>query len=138
MSDHQLIVWNGKWSTNDVKKNTDKLFIFGDNNKQSGRGGQAIIRYEPNTQGIPTKAAWDEFYNDDNYEDNCKRISQSVDKCIQRGYNYSSIVFPYDSIGTGLADLKNKAPKTWEFMINDLNRISSEKDWFKNNTKQMG
>ena len=103
-----------------------RLIIFDDNNKQ------AVIKYEPNTQGIPTKT-WDEFYNDDNYEDNCKRISQAIDKCIQRGYNYSAIVFPYDGIGT---DLKNKAPKTWEFMLVDLNRISSENDWFKN-TKQI-
>lgn len=38
-----------------LRANPEKVFTFGDNMKAFGKGGQAIIRDEPNAFGIPTK-----------------------------------------------------------------------------------
>tara|TARA_A100001015_G_scaffold292904_1_gene368800 strand:+ start:609 stop:785 length:177 start_codon:yes stop_codon:yes gene_type:complete len=39
----------------DVHDHPKYLFIFGDNDIQTAKGGQAIIRDEPNSFEIPTK-----------------------------------------------------------------------------------
>lgn len=49
-------VWEGFWEPADCKKNSDKLFIFGDNVMGNGKGGQAVIRDESNSYGLPTKS----------------------------------------------------------------------------------
>ena len=51
----KIEIFKGDWTINDVKKNPNKLFIFGDNNARLGKGGQAIIRDLPNVMGIRTK-----------------------------------------------------------------------------------
>lgn len=38
-----------------LRTNPDKVWVFGDNMKGFGKGGQAMIRDEPNAFGIPTK-----------------------------------------------------------------------------------
>ena len=38
-----------------LKKNRNKLFVFGDNCLRKGKAGQAIIRDQPNSAGIATK-----------------------------------------------------------------------------------
>ncbi len=126
-------VFKGFWTVNDVRNNPNKIFIFGDNNLRYGLGGQAIIRQEPNTLGIRTKGSPNNnpssFYSDDNYEDNIARISEdkkNINKKIKEGY---TIVFSDGGYGTGLADLKNKAPKTFDF----LNKRLLEEFNFNNN-----
>lgn len=44
-----------RYTLNLVKGNRDVYFVFGDNLIGEGKGGQAIIREEPNTIGVPTK-----------------------------------------------------------------------------------
>ena len=85
-------------------KHPTYLFVFGDNLVGNGQGGQAIIRYCKNSFGIPTKklpsSLPDSFFNDDNFE---------------------FIVFPEDGLGTGLAQLPEKAPKTYRFLVECIN-----------------
>jgi len=38
-----------------LKSNPNCVFVFGDNLERKGRGGAAILRYEPNTYGFITK-----------------------------------------------------------------------------------
>lgn len=51
----KIIIFDGFWTIDDVKRYPHALFVYGDNNVQRGLGGQAIIRNLPNTVGIPTK-----------------------------------------------------------------------------------
>lgn len=55
-------------STQLVRAHPEKIYIYGDNLKAFGKGGQAVIRDEPNAFGIPTKRypSWDEwaFFSD--------------------------------------------------------------------------
>lgn len=50
-----VIKFSGWYTPELCRKHTDKVFIFGDNTLGFGKGGQAIIRDEPNALGVPTK-----------------------------------------------------------------------------------
>lgn len=50
-----VITFAGWYSTSLCQAHPKKLFVFGDNTKGFGKGGQAIIRDEPNAYGVPTK-----------------------------------------------------------------------------------
>ena len=111
------------YSVSLLRKNPDKVFIFGDNLKGYGKGGQAIIRDEPNAIGIPTKKAPSmnpgSFFTDAEYAANKQAIDQAFTK-IPRG---KTIVVPKDNIGTGKAQLKQKAPKTWLYLQEKLKEL---------------
>lgn len=106
----------------DLKKNPNKIFVFGDNLKRTGEGGQAIIREEENAYGIVTKKSpsskSSSYFTDDELEQNKKDIDKDIEKIKSDGRKI--IVFPKDGLGTGLAKLKKKAPKTYEYLNNRL------------------
>jgi hypothetical protein len=104
-----------------LKDNPDKIFIFGDNSVQRGKGGQAIIRGQENAFGIPTKKlpsmSEKAFYSDSELENNKKEINEAIEKIKTDG---RPVVFPKDGIGTGLAKLKEKAPQTYDYLNTKL------------------
>lgn len=111
----------------DVKANPHKVFLFGDNLKQTGLGGQAReMRGEPNALGIPTKKEpsnedW-AFFNDKDIDAN----KEAIDKAFAKLAKYTPdtiIVVPQAGLGTGLADLPNKAPKTFAYLQSKLEGI---------------
>lgn len=102
----------------DVQKHRDdRVYLFGDNLERKGFGGQAKeMRGEPNSIGIPTKKSPNNnpgsFFTDEEYDDNVKSIDEAfknipVDKIV---------VIPSNGIGTGLAQLDKKAPKTFRYL----------------------
>ena len=105
-----------------VESNPSCLFIFGDNLIGKGTGGQAVIRYCKNSHGIPTKKypsnTESSFFNDKEFENNKKVIQAAIDSIDT---SYQTIVFPVDGLGTGLAELPARAPKTYKFMIDSIN-----------------
>jgi len=116
-----------KWMDEYVlRDNPDKIYIFGDNEQRVGKGGQAIIRDEPNAFGIATKKEPNNrdgaFFTDDEFEANKKIIDEDIAKIKADG---RPIVFPEDGIGTGRGDLKNKAPKTYEYLIAEIEKLKS-------------
>ena len=124
-------IFNGNWSLDDVINNPNKIFVYGDNNARFGKGGQAIIRDLENTIGLRTKKGPNNrsvaFYNDSEFTSNCKKIFDDVidiKSKLVSGYN---IVFSNGGYGTGLANLKEKAPNTFIYLC-DLLRIYFEFD----------
>ncbi len=108
----------------DVRAEPDKIFLFGDNLKQSGFGGQAKeMRGEANARGIPTKKepanARTSFFTDKEFEANKKAIDEAFGK-IPPG---KTIVIPKGGIGTGLASLEEKAPQTFAYLNEKLAEI---------------
>ena len=106
-----------------LRDNPNTLFVFGDNMVQQGFGGQAkAMRNEPNAVGIPTKNAPGmlpkDFFRDRDFEKAKPRIEAAFDRLWQHIKKGGEVVWPEDGIGTGLADLENKAPKIW-FLIED-------------------
>lgn len=112
------------WTETDCMIEFDKsLFVFGDNDIGEGCKGQAVIRNCPNAIGIPTKKRPTNeptsFYTDDEYDESCKKIQDAIIRVIEKSRDYVEIMFPVDGFGTGLARLKEKAPKTFKY-LNDV------------------
>lgn len=101
------------------KDNPDKLFIFGDNLAGYGTAGQAVIRRESNSFGIPTKRypsmKAGSFFTDRA----CER--EHVLKALRELYTYRrrTIVFPRNGIGTGMAKMDQTSPLLFSEM-NDI------------------
>lgn len=105
----------------DIQAHPDWLYIFGDNDQRIGKGGQAKeIRGEPNSIGIRVKKApktgKNVYYNDIEILDNILKITKDFKVVINHLINDGIVVIPKDGIGTGLAKLKDNAPKTLAFI----------------------
>jgi hypothetical protein len=104
-----------------VRNNKNRIFIFGDNLLEKGYGGQAAeVRGEPNAIGIPTKKkpemTEDSFFTDDEFEANKKAIDEAMNKIPKN----ATVVMSMAGLGTGRAQLKEKAPITFGYLEGKL------------------
>ena len=103
-----------------LRDNPDKYYLFGDNLEGWGKKGQAVIRGEPNAIGIPTKVApkrdVDSYFTDDNFEMN----KQFIDDAFAKIPVGSTVVVPKAGLGTGLAQLDKRAPKTFAYLQSQI------------------
>ena len=124
-----ILIFEGFWTVKDAFYNPEYLFLFGDNDLKKGLGGQAIIREYSNTIGIPTKKypgrCEHHYYTDDEFETNCQKIDMCIYYiCVKiSSEKYNTIVFPKDGFGTGLAELDKRAPKTFEYLNIQVQRL---------------
>lgn len=105
----------------DLRAEENKIFLFGDNLKQTGYGGQAKeMRGEPNAVGIPTKKEPannpTSFFTDKEFEAN----RQAIDKAFGKIPQDKTVVVPKGGIGTGLAKLEEKSPRTFAYLNEKL------------------
>jgi len=111
-----------RFSIEQCRLNFKSLFIFGDSLERYGEAGQAIIRREVNSIGIATKKKpsmqENAFFTDVEYEQNCKLIDEDIQrvKDYAQEKGYISVIFPQMGIGTGLADMQRKCPKTFLYL----------------------
>lgn len=105
-----------------LRANPNKVYVFGDNLQRWGHGGQAIIRDEYNSFGIPTKnkPSNDDnaFFEDEEYLEESEalfQIDRSIDALFDMGKRYT-IVFPSGGLGTGLSAMPTKCPKLFKLM----------------------
>lgn len=116
-----MLIIKSKWITRQRVREGLKhgwVFLFGDNFHGIGLGGQAKeMRGEPNAFGIPTKKipsmSDGAFFDDSELEFNKQIIWEAFDR-IPR--DAKAIVIPADGLGTGLAQLQTRAPKTWDYL----------------------
>ena len=117
-----------------IKEHPDWYFIFGDNWAQKGLGGQAAAAQgEPNSIGVPTKKAPtympEDFLSDETYTSNIVHMIGPYLKIRDILVEGKTVVWPADGIGTGIADLPNRAPETLKFIncvIESLKKIYGE------------
>lgn len=106
-----------------VRSEPDTLFVFGDNTLRTGKGGQAIIRDEPNTLGIATKhypsMEPSSFFSDDikSYNALMVDISSFLSYVLYSELDSSRVALPYHGLGTGLARLPSRAPKLYQILL---------------------
>ena len=110
-----------------VRQYPNYAFLFGDNEKRSGTGGQAVIRNEPNAIGVRTKksARPNIYWSDKHKDSSVKMMSEDFLRAFNGGYD--AIVIPSNGLGTGLAKLKEKAPQTFKWLasfVNELKRLA--------------
>ena len=122
-----------KWITRSfVREHRDHIFLFGDNLARRGFGGQAAqMRAEPNAIGIPTKKlpsnVEEAFFTDAELEQNKAAIDRAFDRLHQMSSSFEQvIVIPSDSLGTGRAQLRNRAPHTFAYLQKRLRDLSSQ------------
>ncbi len=115
----------GRMSPITLRENPDKVYLFGDNLEGKGKGGQAVVRDEPNAIGIPTKKAprrdAGAYFNDADLQAN----KDAIDEAFNKIPDEATVVIPKDGLGTGLADLANKAPKTFKYLQEKLAELQS-------------
>jgi len=125
----EILIHQGYWTINSVVEQPSHLYVFGDNDIGKGKGGQAIIRDLDNSIGIPTKKlpSYDinAFYTDNEYQQNCAKIDKAIYKMLKNFLkkNFTHLVFPEDGLGTGLAKLPSKAPKTNKYLENKIELV---------------
>lgn len=119
----------------DLKANPNAIYLFGDNLMEVGLGGQAgEMRGEPNAVGIPTKKSPGmserDFFTDDEFERNCKALDIAFDhlqqQWLEKVAEYGTeipIIVPLDGLGTGLAELDTRAPKTFAYLQSKLESL---------------
>jgi len=117
------VIYLGSITRRDVLNNQTWLFIFGDNDSRTGYGGQAQeMRGFINSLGIRVKkhpaSTQQAFYSDEKYEENSRKIKEDIEKLSRSISNgvYDGVVVPAAGVGTGRAQLKERAPKTAEFL----------------------
>ena len=107
-----------KWiSRSDLVDNPDKIYVFGDNHKRYGRGGQAKeMRGEPNAFGIPTKwAPWksdDAYFSDTQYDVVAKIFDFHFKKLKSHIENGTSVVIPADGWARAFIRSHNELQKS--------------------------
>ena len=110
-----------------LRAEPEKLFVFGDNMHRKGYGGQAKeMRGEPNAVGIPTKVHptmyEGSFFTD---SDLSVFVDRVVPDYLRLARHPGIIVWPTAGIGSGLAQLKKRAPKIWHWI--EFARLTLEK-----------
>ena len=114
-----LILFGGIYSVELLRMNPDKLFVFGDTNQRVGKGGQAVIRDEPNALGVSTKVSVDRFMTDcvPDMAQVCEDLFR-VEQMFERGKRVVIHITPEKrvSLGCGLAQLPYRAPRVYGFI----------------------
>ena len=130
-STSRVQIWKGFWSRKDVENNPDKVFLFGDNFEDAETGyvpssTQAVIRGLPNAIGISTKndrgTKESSYLTDADFNTFKQRVDEQIQKAKESG---KTIVIPEDGIGTGKAQLKERAPKLFEYLQQELNKLKN-------------
>lgn len=118
------IIYQKFISRKNLREFPDCRYVFGDNVRRSGFGGQAKeMRGEPNAIGVVTKWAPSMAplaFFDDTLE--CKALVLMDLALVQKALDDGlTVVVPSDGIGTGLSRLPQVAPQLDKFI----------KDWFR-------
>jgi hypothetical protein len=106
----------------------DTLFIFGDNLRRVGMGGQAAeMRGEPNAIGIPTKVAPsmapDAFFTDVDLPKVLDAFAEAFARLEVHLRAGGTIVVPEAGIGTGRAQLEQRAPKIHDVLTRAMDAL---------------
>jgi hypothetical protein len=121
MSERGRLIYVRRYYRDEIRANPERLYVFGDNVSTLGRGGQAKeCRGEPNTVGIPTKwhPMMDEgsFFCDGDLAKVRPRIQAEFRTLAAHLASGRDVVWPSDGIGTGLAQLPQRAPAIFGYI----------------------
>lgn len=116
-----MIEYTDKLTVSLCRANPKKVFVFGDNLAGYGTAGQACIRNEVNSFGIPTKRypsmGIGAFFNDTKCEE------EHVLNSLRDLYVLSkkrTVVFPKSGVGTGMAKMQEFSPRIYGKMCEIL------------------
>ena len=113
-------------------------FVFGDNledytaqslgKKARGYKGQAAIRDCDNAFGVPTKEkaarTLEAYWKDDAFDHHKEIIDLAFDRLLDGDPLF--IAFPADGLGTGLAQLDRRAPRTFTYLVQRIRDLAAD------------
>lgn len=110
----------------DLRANPHLLYVFGDNTRRVGMGGQAgEMRGEPNAFGVATKRnpgmAGDDFFH--GTKSDWQDVQRDLDDLNARATDYLGLVIPMDGLGSGLARLDETAPELFKFINSEILKV---------------
>ena len=111
-----------------------QIFLFGDNEQREGKGGQAkVMRGHAKAYGIRTKRApsmsESAFWTDKTYKSNIKMMADDFLAAFMAASDGDhELVIPSAGIGTGMAQLKQRAPKTYKWLNSFLRNLIAGED----------
>jgi hypothetical protein len=116
------IIMVRRYRRRDLQADKSSLFVFGDNMAGTGLGGQAAAcRGEPNAVGIPTK--WRpgmnerDFFTDADLEQVGPTLAERFARLMEHLHDGGHVIWPADGIGTGLAQLEQRAPSIRAYIM---------------------
>lgn len=123
-----MLIFQKRIYREDLRANRKVTYAFGDNMEGEGMGGQAAeMRGESNAIGVPTKQrpgmADADFFSDDNFFYNRDWIGCMMEILDNHLRNGRTVVLPLDGLGTGLAELEKRAPKTFAYLQERIERL---------------
>ena len=116
-------IFKGSWTTDYVRENPNKIFVYSDNTFKQGKVGQSVIRDLPNTVGLRikkgpnTKSA--AFYTDTEFLQNRKYIFEDILKIKNYLMLGKTIVLSEHGYGR-LDGLETKCPITYKYICRCL------------------
>ncbi|ARK07490.1 hypothetical protein LAV_00115 [Sphingobium phage Lacusarx] len=116
-----VILYSGWYSPELCQRHPNKVFVFGDNMRGFGKGGQAVIRDEPNAFGVPTKrlpSMVDEAFFREGDSDALDAILNALEELWGRLKDRDTVVIPTTktgkvSLGLERAQLDTLAPSLY-------------------------
>ena len=100
----------------DLRANPDTLYVFGDNEQRVGNGGQAgEMRGEPNAIGVAT-LSFEHPWGDHDFLHQAAVIDADLAPVVAALLLGQEVVLPLDGIGTGIAQLRERSPGTFEHL----------------------
>lgn len=117
-----------RYARKDLKANPGNIYVFGDNVERIGIGGQAkACRDEPNAHGIATLWAPGKPYTEADDAEALRIMGDDLASLKRKAESTgSTIVWPSDGVGTGLARMPKEMRRTFDGMIRDIFGIENE------------
>jgi hypothetical protein len=108
--------------------NPSTLFVFGDNLRRRGLGGQAAqMRGEPNAVGLPTKreptTRPEAYLSDADLPAIQAAAAADIDRLRRHLTSGGHVVWPAAGIGTGRAELTRRAPAIFDWYASILDEF---------------
>lgn len=111
----------------DLRRNQQCLYVFGDNVLRKGMGGQAgHMRGEPNAIGVATKYRPsmdpEDFFGEapEQVAAQNRLLDEDMKPLFEHVKRGGIVVWPTDGIGSGLSELPTRAPQTWDYLQQKL------------------
>lgn len=125
------VEYAARYSREEIQANPQALYVFGDNFAERGLGGQAVAaRGEPNAVGIATKRAPSLVASAFLTDADLVRLQEHVAPALNRLREHlaadRTVVMPADGIGTGLAQMPDRAPDCWRWLCDQLSQLGIE------------
>jgi len=106
------------------------MMVFGDNLGRVGKGGQAVIRDEPNAIGIATKRSCGEYF--DGSLDDVQAMVADMLRIEGILRTKQDVLFPINadgtsSLGCGLSELPERAPAMYGLLNDWFQRLPDKR-----------